>query len=147
MKKNSVYNVIAWFLAIYAYERIKIQDFAYSDSNSLARSFDFPREAVFTTSRGSSFLAFGVWWCSQCRDCIFMHLAAEYHGYPCHSFHFISIYSKNTCTHTLTLTAMKNKKEHWKYIIQLAVAFLTAIGTSLGVTSCMSMICSSTLWK
>ena len=31
-----------------------------SDSNSLARSFDFPREAVFTTSRGSSFLAFGV---------------------------------------------------------------------------------------
>ena len=35
---------------------------------------------------------------------------------------------------------MKNKKELWKYVIQLAVAILTAIGTSLGVTSCMSMI-------
>ncbi|MBR2161202.1 MAG: smalltalk protein [Bacteroidaceae bacterium] len=34
---------------------------------------------------------------------------------------------------------MKNKKEHWKYVIQRAVAILTAIGTSLGVTSCMSM--------
>ncbi|MBQ9883633.1 MAG: smalltalk protein [Bacteroidaceae bacterium] len=35
---------------------------------------------------------------------------------------------------------MKNKKELWKYVIQLAVAILTAIGTSLGVTSCMSML-------
>ena len=69
-----------------------------------------------------------------------MHLAAEYHGHPCHSFHFISISFKNTCTHTLSLTAMKNKKVLWKYVIQLAVAFLTAIGTSLGVTSCMSML-------
>ncbi|MBQ9499068.1 MAG: smalltalk protein [Bacteroidaceae bacterium] len=34
---------------------------------------------------------------------------------------------------------MKNKKELWKYVIQRAVAILTAIGTSLGVTSCMSM--------
>ena len=32
---------------------------------------------------------------------------------------------------------MKNK-EIWKYVIQLAVAILTAIGTTLGVTSCMS---------
>lgn len=28
-------------------------------------------------------------------------------------------------------------KETWKYIIQLIVAILTAIGTTLGVTSCM----------
>ena len=35
---------------------------------------------------------------------------------------------------------MKNKKELWKYVIQLAVAILTAIGTSFGVTSCMSML-------
>ncbi|MBR1941919.1 MAG: smalltalk protein [Bacteroidaceae bacterium] len=34
---------------------------------------------------------------------------------------------------------MKNR-ELWKYVIQLAVAILTAIGTTLGVTSCMSMI-------
>ncbi len=32
---------------------------------------------------------------------------------------------------------MKNK-EIWKYVIQLAVAILTAIGTTIGVTSCMS---------
>ena len=32
---------------------------------------------------------------------------------------------------------MKNK-ELWKYVIQLAVTILTAIGTTLGVTSCMS---------
>lgn len=32
---------------------------------------------------------------------------------------------------------MKNK-ELWKYIIQLAIAILTAIGTTLGVTSCMN---------
>lgn len=28
-------------------------------------------------------------------------------------------------------------KETWKYIIQLIVAILTAVGTTLGVTSCM----------
>ena len=30
------------------------------------------------------------------------------------------------------------KKETWKFIIQTIVAILTAIATSLGVTSCMS---------
>ena len=35
---------------------------------------------------------------------------------------------------------MKNKKVLREYVIQRAVAILTAIGTSLGVTSCMSMI-------
>ena len=35
---------------------------------------------------------------------------------------------------------MKTKKVLRKYVIQRAVAFLTAIGTSLGVTSCMSML-------
>lgn len=35
---------------------------------------------------------------------------------------------------------MKNKKELWKYIIQLLIAILTAMGTTLGVTSCMSML-------
>ncbi len=29
------------------------------------------------------------------------------------------------------------KKETWKYIIQTAIAILTAILTTLGVTSCM----------
>ncbi len=29
-------------------------------------------------------------------------------------------------------------KELWKFIIQTAIAILTAIGTSLGVTSCIS---------
>ena len=29
------------------------------------------------------------------------------------------------------------KKETWKYIIQTIIAILTAIATSLGVTSCM----------
>ena len=33
-----------------------------------------------------------------------------------------------------------NKKEILKYVVQLAIAILTAIGTTLGVTSCMSMI-------
>ncbi len=32
------------------------------------------------------------------------------------------------------------KKEILKYVVQLAIAVLTAIGTSLGVTSCMSML-------
>ena len=30
------------------------------------------------------------------------------------------------------------KKETWKFIIQTLAAILTAIATSLGVTSCMS---------
>jgi hypothetical protein len=30
------------------------------------------------------------------------------------------------------------KKETWKFIIQTIVAILTAIATSLGVTSCMA---------
>ena len=34
---------------------------------------------------------------------------------------------------------MKNK-EIWKYVLQLTVAILTAIGTTLGVTSCMSVL-------
>ena len=34
---------------------------------------------------------------------------------------------------------MKNK-ETWKFIIQTLAAILTAIATSLGVTSCMSML-------
>ena len=29
------------------------------------------------------------------------------------------------------------KKETWKFIIQTVIAILTAIATSLGVTSCM----------
>ena len=32
------------------------------------------------------------------------------------------------------------KKEILKYAVQLLIAVLTAIGTSLGVTSCMSML-------
>ncbi|MCR5130625.1 MAG: smalltalk protein [Prevotella sp.] len=31
-----------------------------------------------------------------------------------------------------------NKKEFWKYIIQTLIAILTAIGTTLGVTSCLA---------
>ncbi len=34
---------------------------------------------------------------------------------------------------------MKNK-ELWKYVIQLAIAILTAVGTTLGVTSCMQLM-------
>ncbi|MBR5060929.1 MAG: smalltalk protein [Prevotella sp.] len=30
------------------------------------------------------------------------------------------------------------KKETWKYIIQLIVAILTAIATTLGVTACIN---------
>lgn len=33
-----------------------------------------------------------------------------------------------------------NKKETWKFIIQTAIAILTAIATSLGVTSCIAAI-------
>ena len=33
-----------------------------------------------------------------------------------------------------------NKKEILKYVVQLAIAILTAIGTTLGVTSCMSIL-------
>ena len=29
------------------------------------------------------------------------------------------------------------KKENWKMVIQIAISILTAIATSLGVTSCM----------
>jgi hypothetical protein len=32
------------------------------------------------------------------------------------------------------------KKETWKFIIQLAISILTAIATTLGVTSCMGAI-------
>ena len=35
---------------------------------------------------------------------------------------------------------MKVNNDTWKYLIQLAVAILTAIGTTIGVTSCMSML-------
>ncbi|MBR2161532.1 MAG: smalltalk protein [Bacteroidales bacterium] len=35
---------------------------------------------------------------------------------------------------------MKNKRELLKYGIQLLIAILTAVGTSLGVSSCMSML-------
>ena len=35
---------------------------------------------------------------------------------------------------------MKNKKEIVKYGIQLLIAILTAIGTSIGVSSCMTLI-------
>ena len=30
------------------------------------------------------------------------------------------------------------KKEKWKFVIQTIIAILTAIATSLGVTSCMN---------
>jgi len=33
-----------------------------------------------------------------------------------------------------------NKKETWKFIIQTAIAILTAIATSLGVTSCLAAL-------
>ena len=32
------------------------------------------------------------------------------------------------------------KKETWKFIIQTIIAILTAIATSLGVTSCMRLL-------
>ncbi|MCH4147659.1 MAG: smalltalk protein [Prevotella sp.] len=32
------------------------------------------------------------------------------------------------------------KKETWKFIIQLAISILTAIATTLGVTSCMGVL-------
>ena len=32
------------------------------------------------------------------------------------------------------------KKETWKFIIQTIIAILTAIATSLGVTSCMELL-------
>ena len=32
------------------------------------------------------------------------------------------------------------KKETWKTIIQIAISILTAIATSLGVTSCMQAL-------
>ena len=32
------------------------------------------------------------------------------------------------------------KKETWKFIIQMVISILTAIATTLGVTSCMSAI-------
>jgi len=34
---------------------------------------------------------------------------------------------------------MKNR-ETWKFVIQTIIAILTAIATSLGVTSCMTLI-------
>ena len=36
---------------------------------------------------------------------------------------------------------MKNR-DTWKFIIQTIAAILTAIATSLGVTSCMSALCT-----
>ncbi len=33
-----------------------------------------------------------------------------------------------------------NKKETWKFIIQTVIAILTAIATSLGVTSCIAAL-------
>ncbi len=35
---------------------------------------------------------------------------------------------------------MKMNRETWKFIIQTALAILSAIATSLGVTSCMQAI-------
>ena len=32
------------------------------------------------------------------------------------------------------------QKETWKFIVQTAIAILTAIATTLGVTSCMAAI-------
>jgi hypothetical protein len=32
------------------------------------------------------------------------------------------------------------KKETWKFIIQLVISILTAIATTLGVTSCMGAV-------
>ena len=32
------------------------------------------------------------------------------------------------------------KKENWKFIIQLVISILTAIATTLGVTSCMGAV-------
>ncbi len=32
---------------------------------------------------------------------------------------------------------MTMKKENWKMILQVAISILTALATSLGVTSCM----------
>lgn len=32
------------------------------------------------------------------------------------------------------------KKETWKFIIQMAISILTAITTTLGVTSCMGAV-------
>jgi len=32
------------------------------------------------------------------------------------------------------------KKETWKFIIQLIISILTAIATTLGVTSCMGVL-------
>ena len=32
---------------------------------------------------------------------------------------------------------MNSKKDLWKFVIQTVIAILTAIGTTLGVTSCM----------
>ena len=34
---------------------------------------------------------------------------------------------------------MKNKKEVWRFVIQTLMAILSAIATSLGVSSCMAM--------
>ena len=33
-----------------------------------------------------------------------------------------------------------DKKETWKFIIQLLIAILTAVGTTLGVSSCMETL-------
>ena len=31
-----------------------------------------------------------------------------------------------------------SKKEIWKFVVQTLIAILTAIGTTLGITSCMA---------
>lgn len=35
---------------------------------------------------------------------------------------------------------MTMKKETWKFIIQMVISILTAIATTLGVTSCMGAV-------
>ena len=44
--------------------------------------------------------------------------------------------SKNKMQNTKPFMTMKNKQT-WKMVIQLLVSILTAIATTLGVTSCM----------
>jgi hypothetical protein len=56
---------------------------------------------------------------------------------PCILFQLFLIISTHI---NLILTTMKNKRELLKYGIQLLIAILTAIGTSIGVSSCMRML-------
>lgn len=52
----------------------------------------------------------------------------------------IEKYKKLNNPLNLKKEANMKKKEIVKYVIQLAIAILTAIGTSIGVTSCMSVL-------